>query len=1361
MDRTRLITYAAKKWAEDLLDRSGRNPLLYYRDLRRGTLDLSEDNGVRIAAQLKMLNSSRVRLSHLFEDPDQLKEAARRARTIAAKARENDEERGVQTLFIAWGLTTWTDSRTTGPGSSSIPSAPVLLSPMSLKPSGGAAEDFQLRASEEWELNPTLLHHLETQFQFAFEDEQYGEYNVQENRVMLVEKLIRQAEQKHIPNFSINCDRLVVGNFSYKKLAMVKDIEEANKNGFLAENDLLSAIAGDREAQESLRDQHINFEPRNPDNIKPSDEFLILDADASQSNVINTVISGRDLVIEGPPGTGKSQTIANLIAALVAKRKSVLFVAEKRAAIDAVLKRLNDNYLSDIVLDLHETGAKSIKRRVANDIRSTLDKYTNSEIPQVASLQNDVNQYRAELNNQSHSFYQERSPWNKSVYDIQKNIIDLREKLEPSNLRLNNRVLESLVGDKWLRVLDDLKRFVDLDGLSLISESNSPSNPWTSAYREKALTTKEQLRDSLESLRFLDDHLNHSFEQWNSFASELNILKEINTIQQCKEIIHLIKHVEYLCQYIKPAACNMDRRVLHNIVKGSGWYKFLFRLLSSNYRQSMKDLNGYWQHDDRPTKRLLKKFSREILDIHQEWEKITGGKELLIPPSFPLKLSGHKIETVIDSIEDRVKRVGDPVLHDLTLDQYEQRVSVLLKSQQTLLSLVDIYEITERIHSNGIDQIIQEAARRQLKSEKTVELARYIWYMSLFDQICLDDQSIRNFRGPVFNQTVNQYKQLDREHIKSGRDRVLRQVAEWSVEVRNEYADECLVVQKQANRKRKHLTVRQLLDKAPNVLSTLKPCWAMSPLLVAETLPQKQLFDVVIFDEASQVTAADAIGPIMRAKNVVVTGDTKQLPPTRFFLGSFEEEEEDEEVDESLNLTSGFESILDVIATLLPPPHGTRNLSWHYRSHNERLIAFSNAQPSLYDGSLTTFPGTINEDCIRHILTEYDPGGTGKQFKEATKVVELILEHATQRPEESLGIITMGIKHAGIIEELLRQKRNHYPELDDWFDHGPEHRSDLEALFIKNIERVQGDERDNIILSIGYGRNPHGRMIHRFGPMNMEGGERRLNVAVTRARKRMTVVSSFTSNDLDPNKLRSEGAQMLGRYLAYAESGGADLGRTQTNTVPLNPFERDIQKGLQEAGIPLTAQYGSAGYWIDFAAGHPKQPGRMVLAIEADGASYHSSKTARDRDRLRQEHLERIGWRFHRIWSTEWFRNREQEIQRSLKAWESAVVDADKTSQPILPSAVISEPGLKHQTNIPQRKGTRPVQQGLPIKEYSQESLVRLINWIESDGRLLTDRDLLDIAVRELGFKRKGSRIVEALNKAIVDAHRGNRKDKG
>lgn len=273
-------------------------------------------------------------------------------------------------------------------------------------------------------------------------------------------------------------------------------------------------------------------------------------------------------------------------------------------------------------------------------------------------------------------------------------------------------------------------------------------------------------------------------------------------------------------------------------------------------------------------------------------------------------------------------------------------------------------------------------------------------------------------------------------------------------------------------------------------------------------------------------------------------------------------------------------------------------------------------------------------------------------------------------------------------------------------------------------------------------------MVHRFGPLNVEGGERRLNVAVTRARRRMTVVSSFASADLDPNKLKAEGARMLGAYLAYAETGGEKLGFARTNKTPLNGFERDIQKGLQQAGIPLVAQYGSAGYWIDFAAAHPERPGQMVLAIEADGARYHSSRTARDRDRLRQEHLERIGWRFHRIWSTDWFLHREQEIEKTVTAWKRAAAETDAPS-PAAPPPAEPPPEPDRNDRVPQRQGPCPVVPGDPIGEYSHRSLVKLIRWIESDGRLLTDSELMDIAIKELGFARRGSRIVEALQKAI------------
>ena len=1347
MDKSNLISAAAGQWTENLLDRSGRNPLLYYRDLRRGTLNLSvgPDSDVDAPALAKLLDGSKTRLSRLFGDAARLKEAARRARAIAAKAKENDEERGVRTLFLAWGLTTWTNPRTSGPGSSSTPSAPLLLTPLEMKSRGGAAEDFDLQISGEWEVNPTLLHQLAADFDFRADEEREDDFPTERERSDLADRLIGRA-QGDIPDFRIDRDKVVVGNFSYQKLAMVKDIKEAGDSGFLGDHELLAAIAGDTDSQTKIRNQHVDFTPDHPDIVHPSEEFLILDADSSQSGVINTVVSGRDLVVEGPPGRGKSQTIANLIAALVANKQWVLFVAEKRAAIDAVLKRLHNIDLEDIVLDLHETGAKSLKRRVAADLRNTLDRYSNSQEPDVHPIHEDLSQHRTSLNQQTASLHLERFPWGESAYGVQAALIDLRSRVEPSHIRLQGDVLRSLAGDTWKKTLDDLKRYVDLEGLQLLAENSGSTNPWGPVYQAGTVATQDDVSATLEALRFLDQHLGSIVAQWGRFAEECR-LRPPDTFTGWKQTVDLIKEIEEICEYVAPSAYQMDAGQLACITERPQGFKFFWWMMKGGYRQAIKYLKEKWKHDSQPTRKVLHQIADKMAEHLSSWQQASDGEEGAPPENLASLAEDMDICDSSDKAGQMIHSIGHPALIDRPLSELPERITSLLNHQETLLNLADITELGVKLGSAGFKQIILEAARRRLHTEEALDLARYIWHESLLDQFRLDDRLVRNFKGDSAERTVRQYRQADRRHILSGGARVRRQVATWSIAARNEHPEESMVVQQQANRKRGHIPVRRLLQEAPNVLSALKPCWAMSPLLVAETLPQERLFDVVIFDEASQVTAADAIGPIMRARKVVVTGDTKQLPPTRFFLGSIEEEDEDQ--DEVPSLTSGFESILDVMATLLSPPHGTRNLSWHYRSRNERLIAFSNAQPTLYDGSLTTFPGTANDECINHVMTEYDPGGTGKQTTEAGRVVELILEHARLRPHESLGVITMGIKHADLIEEMLRMERRDHPELDDWLDRGPDHLSDSEPLFIKNIERVQGDERDAVILSVGYGRGADGRMAHRFGPMNMEGGERRLNVAVTRARRRMTVVSSFTSADLDPNKLRAEGARMLRDYLAYAESGGGDLGAVRAGKIPLNQFERDIQKGLQEAGIPLVAQYGSAGYWIDFAAAHPEKRGRMVLAIEADGARYHSSRTARDRDRLRQEHLERIGWRFHRIWSTDWFLHREREIERTVRAWEEAVAAESEPEPPPAPPPPRSDTVAENSRPAPQRKGSRPVSQGMSIGEYEPEELVALIRWIESDGRLRTDRDLLDIAVKELGFSRKGSRITAALEEAI------------
>jgi very-short-patch-repair endonuclease len=451
------------------------------------------------------------------------------------------------------------------------------------------------------------------------------------------------------------------------------------------------------------------------------------------------------------------------------------------------------------------------------------------------------------------------------------------------------------------------------------------------------------------------------------------------------------------------------------------------------------------------------------------------------------------------------------------------------------------------------------------------------------------------------------------------------------------------VIRKQAALRRGHLPLRRLLDQTSDVLFALKPCWAMSPLMVSQALPATRLFDVVIFDEASQIVPADAIPSIMRGHQIVVAGDDRQLPPTNFFrqVGDGDDDLADDE--DLVSFGAGFESVLDALRPLLP----TWPLAWHYRSRDERLVAFSNTH--IYGGTLTTFPGVARDDCLRHVVVEQtsEPGQEVSVTAEVDKVVELIIEHARIRPQESLGVIALGIKHAERINT----------ELEAFFGDDT-----AEPFFVKNLERVQGDERDAIILSIGYGKHPDGRMRYQWGPLLRDGGERRLNVAATRAKHRLTLVSSFSSQDVDPDRLTKAGARLLAGYLEYASSGGT--ASAASGGTELNPFEADVRDRLAECGITVVPQYGVGGYRVDFAAAHPDDTDRMVLAIEADGTSYRQSGSVRDRDRLRGEHLQRLGWSFHRIWSTNWFRDPETEVAKLQQAYKQAVSAAGLASRP-------------------------------------------------------------------------------------------------
>ena len=451
--------------------------------------------------------------------------------------------------------------------------------------------------------------------------------------------------------------------------------------------------------------------------------------------------------------------------------------------------------------------------------------------------------------------------------------------------------------------------------------------------------------------------------------------------------------------------------------------------------------------------------------------------------------------------------------------------------------------------------------------------------------------------------------------------------------------------------------VRKLIARIPNLLQTLKPCFLMSPLAVSQYLPAGPLasdhleFDVVIFDEASQVLPEDALPAIDRTRQVIVVGDTKQLPPTTFFqsgLGNDDDESDDDE-KENEDRFKGRESILDVMVGQVGAGFAERYLSVHYRSRCESLIRFSNH--AFYEDRLLTFPSPDPAAaCVRdeHLPNAtYDAGGSRTNRDEAERVTDIVFElMATQTASESIGVVALSRSQADLIENLIEERRLLNRHLDHRFG------DDLpERFFVKNLENVQGDERDHMILSIGFGPTPAGVVRNSFGPINQEGGERRLNVAVTRARKSMTVVHSLRAEDITSGQ---PGARQLRRYLEYVRNPELAFESEVTGTgEPESPFEEAVLAALRSRGHVVDAQVGVSGYRIDLAIKSEDGEG-YDLGIECDGVTYHSSPTARDRDWLRQQVLEGLGWRIHRVWSTAWVRDPETEIVAIEQALQRA-----------------------------------------------------------------------------------------------------------
>jgi len=1332
--RVELVQKAVKDWTHQLVDLGGRNNLLRFRDLKQGTIDLTSADVRAVSA---LLQNKAVKVSTLFQDLEERDRMLRRVRTIHNKSKENFEERGLETLSVAFGLATWENRRATWE-----PCAPVLLRSAVLKPLGAAQDEFELSLVDEMEVNPTLLHLLKLDFDCDFDQETLLDRIdgvIDEPWELQAAYDWMKEHAARIPGFAIS-PRLVLANFAYAKLPMVKDLENAFDE--LVAHELIAAIAGDEEAQEQIRAQGPGPDAvPSADQIALTDEFLVLDADSSQNYAINAVIGGQSLIIKGPPGTGKSQTIANLIGSLIARNKKVLFVAEKRAAIEAVTKRLRQQKLADLVLDLH--GGVSSRRAFAQAIGQALaTSRSAARVDNGADLRR-VEKRRNELNAYVETLHQVREPWAVSIYEVRAELLGLEQ--AKNEVRFRADMLERLDDEARRQVEEELAEFAGLGGLTLAASGS----PWA---HSKIISNEEAQR----AYALIEDVRRHTFP---TTVASLNQAAENAGLAPAPTLAEWEPRLKLWAE-LRDTAAFYDARIfdfdLTDLARRmapaakSGFARLNASLFSSEYKSAREQLRAIVVAEGKRSDAELLEHCERAIDQLERWHAL-GGASTPTLPSNAVELSAP-YQHLLEQFAQVGQWTGAERLLDTSTVEVESLLDRLLADRATLVKLPELHRLGTSLLAAGLGEFLAEIRASQVSEEFAIQRFRYAWLHSILDHLSLAEVLVGGFVPEKHEKLIDDFKAGDRAHIETTAARVKRICAEQAVRTRDTFRDQERVVTHQAGLKRRHLPVRDLVRNTADVLLALKPCWAMSPLVVSQLLPPKTYFDVVIFDEASQITPADAISSILRCKQLVVAGDDKQLPPTAFFVSEAPDEEDESEISELAPVvagTRGFESILDALGSLLR----FRTLMWHYRSRDERLIAFSNAH--IYDRMLTTFPGTGGSAPLRFEPVDWDPAAeTNSPTPEVERVVELILEHARTRPDESLGVIAMGIKHANRIEECMRERLQASSELEEevggFFDESRE-----ERFFVKNLERVQGDERDAIILSIGYGKNQRGDLPYRFGPLLMDGGERRLNVAVTRAKNRITLVSSFSSKDMDPERSDAEGVKLLRQYLQYVESDGANLGDRIIEKPALNPFEVDVRDTLQRRGLKLVAQYGSSGYWIDYAVQHPTQPGRFVLALECDGATYHSSESARDRDRLRQEQLERLGWRFSRIWSSEWFYDKERSVEKVLSAYESAVADADakdRGEKTEMKPRTARGPAETDGTHAPpaKRNGRPPLRRGLQIDEYRPADLVRLIHWIESDDILRTEDELLVAAIAELGFKRRGAKIVNALNRAIA-----------
>ncbi|MBE5795849.1 MAG: DUF3320 domain-containing protein [Clostridiales bacterium] len=596
------------------------------------------------------------------------------------------------------------------------------------------------------------------------------------------------------------------------------------------------------------------------------------------------------------------------------------------------------------------------------------------------------------------------------------------------------------------------------------------------------------------------------------------------------------------------------------------------------------------------------------------------------------------------------------------LDALQTRLTRCLSEPDALDLWQEWRDMLSDMDGSLFAPFVPAARKANVPAPQWADAARRLFLYTWVEGVLDEEHLLALFRAHVHQERIGRFADLDQQQLHIARSRIRKQLIDLVPDEKHRAlsaSDELAVLQRELLKKRGHLPLRKLFAKIPNLLLTLKPCLMMSPLSVASFLESGEMtFDLVIFDEASQIMPENAIGAILRGRQVIVTGDTKQMPPTDFFTVSVGAHDYDSDEEEEAQEAPPEESILEQCACVLP----SCPLLWHYRSRHESLIAFSNRE--IYAGRLVTFPGSIDRQPHLGVELVHVPDGVfsrRRNRQEAKRCVQLIEDHILHRAHRSLGVVAFSRTQQSAIEEELHRFRMARPEFDSFFDESRD-----EPFFIKNLENVQGDERDTMIFSVGYARPADGKpMSLNLGPLSASGGERRLNVAVTRARYNVKLVTSVLAGDIDLRRTASEGTRLLRAYIDYAEKGYAALEEPAAETAPAcDAFVSRLSGVLAAAGLTVEQSVGCSDCRVDLAIRRPAPEGdpagsSYALGVMTDGAAYAAQRTCRDRDSLQSSVLRGMGWRLHRVWSADWLQRPDSVERELLAAAQEALLAPD------------------------------------------------------------------------------------------------------